>query len=108
VHLTETLIALFALSVGFNWLVDYSERHGWEEGYVSFLVVIGVAYTVTGAAWGGLISWQDYQYLVLAFIASGLPMIIGSVWRHVKMRETERLLKESWARGILKSDPPED
>jgi hypothetical protein len=108
VHLTETLIALFAISVGFNWLVDVAERRGWEEGYVSFFVVLGVGYTVTGAAIGGLISWQDYQYLVLTFVASGLPMIVGSVWRYVKMRETERLLKESWARGILKSDAPED
>lgn len=107
-HVTETLVGLFVVSVGFNWLVDYSERRGWEEGYVSFLVVIGVAYTVTGAAIGGLISWQDYQYLILAFVASGLPMIVGSVWRHVKVRELERQLRESRTQRALKGDAPED
>jgi hypothetical protein len=36
-----------------------------------------------------VVSWQFALITTGAFIASGLPMILGSIWRHVRDRERE-------------------
>lgn len=79
------LAGLFLFGVGFNWLTELAERRGWIEGYTALFVVIGVAVTVAGT--GFVIGWLHVLYLMLAFGASGLPMIVGSIARYVRARE---------------------
>ena len=75
---------LFLFGVGYNYAIAWLERQGYHEGYVSYLVVFGTLVTIFGAY--PLIG-RDATLLVLAcFVASGLPMIIGSCHRHAKER----------------------
>jgi len=77
--------ALLLFGVGYNAFVDWAERHGYTEGYVSLLVVLGVTVTLLGAA---VLDFKAALLVGLLFIASGLPMVVGSVIRYVKRRET--------------------
>lgn len=75
---------LFLFGVGYNHLVMYLERKHYDEGYTALLVVVGVAITLIGVA---ILFWQAAVITLLCFAASGLPMIVGSAWRHVQLRE---------------------
>lgn len=79
--------ALHALSWLYNALIAWTERQGYLEGFTSISVVVGVAYTV--AAVGPWIGWENVQLLALAFGASGIPMIAGSIARHAIARRQE-------------------
>ena len=63
-----------------------------KDGYTSLLVVAGVLVTLAGVA---LIYWPAAVLSGAAFVASGLPMIVGDIWQHIKAREAAiKLLKE--------------
>lgn len=79
---------LFLFGILYNQLVAWLERKGYHEGYVAFLVAGGVLVTLAGVS---LISWQASLLVLGAFCASGLPMILGSVYRHVRRREHDLL-----------------
>jgi cyanate permease len=89
---SSTILAVFGMLVLFgilyNLLVGWLERKGYHEGYVAFLVAFGVLITLCGVS---LISWQASMLVLIGFIASGLPMILGSVYRHVRRREKDLL-----------------
>lgn len=73
---------LFGFGVGYNALIHaLGER---KEGYTSLLVVAGVLITLGGVA---LIHWQAAALALLAFAASGLPMVVGDIGRHIWRRE---------------------
>lgn len=97
----STILAVFGMLVLFgivyNAVVGWLERKGYAEGYASLLVVAGVLATIGGIS---LISWQVGLLVTLAFVASGTPMILGSVWRHVRQREqdVERIVDDLSAR----------
>jgi ACR3 family arsenite efflux pump ArsB len=82
-----TLISLHLLSWGYNALIAWMERAGHLDGFVSLSVVVGVAYTVAGAGW--LIGWDTVVTLALVFLASGIPMIAGSISRYIRERKAE-------------------
>ena len=74
---------LVLFGTGYNAFVEWAEEHGYTEGYTSLLVVAGVAATLAGVA------ILDFKAALLAgamFVASGLPMIIGSIARYVRRR----------------------
>ncbi|HFC08425.1 MAG TPA: hypothetical protein ENJ54_01020 [Chloroflexi bacterium] len=75
--------ALLLFGVGFNAFVDWAERHGYTEGYTSLLVVLGVGATLGGLA---VLDFRGALLALLLFIASGLPMVAGSVVRYVRRR----------------------
>lgn len=79
-------IYMFLLLFGivFNLFTAWVERRGYARGYVSLLVVVGVAVTVGMTA---VVSLPFALITAGAFVASGTPMIVGSVWRHVTERE---------------------
>jgi len=92
------------------WLYDRQitawERRGWHEGYVAFLVAGGVL-GVLGA--GLFVVWPLGPAARLAvgvvaglFVPAGLPMILGSVGRHVRRRETQAADLTEGARAILR------
>jgi hypothetical protein len=85
-----TLGLLFGFGIGFNAII---ERMGQDaEGFVWLEVTIGVLVTLMGVGvLDALINWNAAFIALLAFAASGSPMIVGDVNRYVKAR---RRLKE--------------
>lgn len=73
-------LALFVFGLGFNWLTAWLHRSGHSDGYTWLLVVIGVGVTLLAA--GPVIGWEAVLILFLLFVASGLPMAAGDIWRH--------------------------
>ena len=77
-----TLAGLFFFGLAYNTLVTrLGDR---KAGYTSFLVVGGVAVNLGALA---LFSWQSALLMAACFIASGTPMIIGEIQRHIQERE---------------------
>lgn len=75
---------LFFFGIGYNWFVGWLERKGYHEGYVAFLVMGGVIVTLGAVA----VFDPDGALIALgAFLASGTPMIVGSVTRYIRERE---------------------
>jgi hypothetical protein len=79
---------LLAFGVGYDALVTHlNRRPEGHKGYTSYLVVVGVAVTVTATL--PFIGLRNYLILVLAFIASGVPMIFGDIRRYMDARDIE-------------------
>jgi len=83
-----TAVGLFAFGVAYNWLVIQLNRRGYDDGYTWLLVVVGVGVTVLAA--GFTIGWLAVLVLLVYFAASGLPMALGNIYRHVKARRAEQ------------------
>ena len=83
-----TAVGLLAFGIGYNWLVLELGRRGYDDGYTWLLVVGGVA--VTAVAAGFTIGWGAVLLLGLYFAASGLPMALGDIYRHVRARRAEQ------------------
>lgn len=79
--------AMLLFGVGYNTLVAWLERKRYVEGYLSLVVALGVAVTLAGVA---VISWQAALLTLVMFIASGTPMIAGSILRYIQAREAEQ------------------
>jgi hypothetical protein len=86
---------LFVFGWGYNAVVAWAERKGYAEGYMSLIVSLGVAVTIIPLV---IIDWQ-FSFLMLgAFMCSGMPMILGSIYRHVTARRQEQELERQAAR----------
>lgn len=75
---------LILFGIGYNALTAWMDRHGYMEGYTSLMVALGVLITLAPLA---IISWQGVLLVLGGFVASGLPMIIGSITRYLHKRE---------------------
>lgn len=82
-------LALLLFGLAFNIFTAWVERKGYIHGFTSLLVVVGVAITLAATA---IISLTFALITAGAFMASGTPMIVGSIWRHVQDRE--RMLEQ--------------
>lgn len=82
--ITAVLLGLLLFGIGYNALVAWMERKGYTEGYLSLIVALGVFVTLCGVA---ILSIQAALLTLLAFVATGTPMIIGSITRYLKARE---------------------
>jgi len=80
--------ALFLAGFGYNVLVSWTVRNGYDEGYTALLVVGGVLFTLMGVA---VIDWRAALLAFGAFACSGFWMIVGSWWRHVHARKNGQL-----------------
>ena len=78
------LMGLFVFGLGYNVLVSWLIHHGYDEGYMWVIVAIGVGVTLIGLA---LIMPLAAVLALVTFAASGLPMAVGSWWRHVRSRQ---------------------
>ena len=80
--LPRTLLMLAMFGCLYNWLVvDRIERHlPPQHGVTAFEVVAGVL--VTMVVFGMLAGWEDMLLALFLFSGSGIPMILGSHWRH--------------------------
>lgn len=95
VELGEILAVFGALALFgavYNRLIAWTEERGYIEGYTALAVVGGVLITLAGIA---ILSIPAAVLALGAFAASGTPMVIGSIGRHVRMRaEAIRALRE--------------
>ncbi len=86
------MVLNLAFGVAYNILVGWLEANGYDEGYTALLVVGGVGATLAITA---LADWQASLLLFGAFCCSGLPMTVGSWWRHVqKRRRAQESIRE--------------
>jgi len=76
---------LFLFAMVYNEIVSRLEAHGHDRGYMGFIVAVGCLGTLLGAAI--LIGWNAFWRVFECFVAAGLPMIWGSVTRHIRERD---------------------
>ena len=81
--LVAAALGLLLFGILYNWLVSWMEDRGYDEGYTAILVVIGSGTTLAVVA---LVDWRAALLACGAFACSGLPMVIGGWWRHVRAR----------------------
>jgi hypothetical protein len=78
------MAALGLFGVVYDRATAWMEGLGSDHGYVAFLVVGGVAVTLVGIGLADLVlDWNAGLIGLLLFACSGLPMIIGSMRRHL-------------------------
>lgn len=79
--------ACLMFGMGYNVFIERLSEKGYLEGFISLVVAGGVLITLALTA---IISWQCTLIVLGAFVASGVPMILGSIWRYVKAREADQ------------------
>ena len=82
--LAIVFLILFIFGIGYNATVAWIEAKRYNQGYVCLLVAIGVMATLIGLA------VLDLKAAILGlgcFLASGTPMMVGSIVRYWKERE---------------------
>lgn len=95
----SVLMGLFLFGVVYDQVVSWLERTNRQRGFVSLLVVAGVAVTVGASI--PLIGLQHAEMLLALFAASGLPMVSGSIWRHMQRRAAEEAQAQELAKRML-------
>lgn len=95
------LALAFGFGCAFNWLIVRQTESGYGDGFTALWVVIGVFITLLISSivdvslprlhfyWQGqplILTNQQHAaiYELKFFIASGLPMFIGSAWRFIQ------------------------
>jgi len=83
------LAGLLVFGIYFDHIVDKLGNK--QEGFTSLLVVIGVFVTIIGAGLLNVFIWWNSFFIdLIAFAASGTPMIVGSIVRYMVERERVR------------------
>lgn len=92
VNMMELMIAAIILTlfgVAYNTIVHYLEEfHDNLWGYTAFFVALGTLITLLGAWY--FIPTQAFLIVLGAFICTGIPMILGSVWRYIVTQATHK------------------
>lgn len=85
------LAVIYLCLFGFGWMynaaVAWLEREKYSEGYMGLIVAFGCGVTLFPFLFVGPVS---IAWVYLGFVASGAPMIAGSIYRHVKARRMEQ------------------
>lgn len=88
--LVVAFIFLFVFGIGYNQLVERFQKR--TQRYTAELVVGGVLITLLVS--GFFIGWGNMAKVLVLFVASGLPMIIGSWIRAARDdEEAKRVMK---------------
>ena len=87
-HLLAVFLGLIIFGTIYNQVVAWLEARKFAEGYMGFIVAGGVMITLLGVA---IVSIQAALIALVAFFASGIPMILGSVIRYARRREQAQL-----------------
>lgn len=85
-------LVLFVISIGYDQIIRWMEKKGYDEGLTAFQVAVGTAYTLLVAVIA--VGWAVALFILACFFASGLPMIAGAVWRYVKKRQRLQSLQK--------------
>jgi hypothetical protein len=81
------LAGLFLFGIAFNAFIGWAEKKKYLEGFVALAVVFGTLITVGAVA---LVYPLAALINLLAFAASGLPMLAGSIVRYITARTKEQ------------------
>lgn len=92
------LVAGVAFGTLYALLVNHLSRSGRLEGFTSLAVVAGVLVTVGLAAI--VIGWLPTLFVLLVFVATGTPMIIGDIWSYTNQRSA----RSEHLRGLFEHD----
>lgn len=82
------LSAAFIYGLAYNAFVAWLNRTGRGEGYTSILVVAGTLVTLAFASI--LIGLLHTLLVLLVFVATGLPMVLGDLYRYTEARRKAR------------------
>ncbi len=86
------LIGLLLFGILFNLFVAWLGIR--QRGYTALLVVIGVSVTLIAAI--PVVGLESALFIGLAFACSGLPMILGDIWRAIRERERAEQLSRQF------------
>ncbi len=92
-------LVLFMFGVGYNELTAWLERQGYDRGYTALLVVGGVLVTLLAGA--VVVGVQVAMIMFGCFVASGMPMIVGSIQREARKRKEDEDKAMHQARELL-------
>ena len=82
----RVLALLFCAGILYNAVVDYVQRQLPDRhGVTAWLVVVGVGWTLVGLLI--LTDTKTFLLAVLCFMASGSPMIVGSMARYLRQMQ---------------------
>lgn len=101
-HLALVGTALVLFGLAYNAWVAGLEDKGHDRGYMGFIVAIGCA--VTGLGFGLATSLWLLIPLLACFAASGAPMMVGSIRRHIAARDAEAAERQRLAQDRLGDD----
>ena len=76
-------MALVVFGIFYDQAVAWANRHHYTESFLSLIVAFSVFITLLGTA---IINLQAAVVTLVFFVASGLPMIIGSIIRYTRAR----------------------
>lgn len=84
-------VALHLLSWFYNWLIERLHEREWMHNWTWLTVVLGVAYTLIGAA---VAMWNTETTantavlgVVITFGSTGIPMSVGDIWRVLRWQK---------------------
>ena len=99
-------VLLLGVSVWFNTYIDSAPLPDRPDGLTALWVAVGTLYTLVG---GAVLAWLLWPWLVglesvvaaivllainlSAFVASGLPMLLGDASRSFRVRRTQRAIE---------------
>lgn len=96
------MLCLGLFGVVYNQVVARLEAAKQDHGYVSILVVGGVAVTLGGMGLVDLVvDWNAGLIGLGCFACSGAPMVVGSMARHLARQTAERLAVAEMAKELL-------
>ena len=103
VTIAALVFGLIMFGAAYNSFVNWLGERG--EGYTALLVAGGVLVTLAVVA---LVDWRAAALTLVAFAASGAPMIIGDIARNVVRRERairmQRLIAAAQAGKVIDGD----
>jgi len=74
---------LFVFAALYDQVVGWLDRHHYGEAFVALEVVFGVSVTLIGVC---VIDPAAARLTFWAFVASGIPMLLGHTWRYARAR----------------------
>ncbi len=86
-QLLAVVFGLALFGIAYNALVAWMERRHYTEGFLSLIVALGVMGTLIGLA---LLDFKAAMQALLAFGATGIPMIVGSIVRYIQARDAAK------------------
>lgn len=101
-NFAAVLLGLLIYGAIYNWIVGWLKREECHRGYTALLVVGGTLVTLVGAS---VLIGVKYALLTLAcFMASGLPMVLGSMARYMRERLEEEQEIVELTRKLRRAD----
>jgi NhaP-type Na+/H+ or K+/H+ antiporter len=95
-ELAVVFLVLLLFGVSYNILVQYFQKR--THHYTAEFVVGGCLVTVLGS--GFIIGWDNALIVVICFIASGTPMIVGSMMAHAQDEQEAKKVARDELKGL--------